>query len=99
MLRRGLTTCSTFAVSAISRAGWRDLVPDLARAVAADDDDFRAHAILALKDLGDSADLTDELIAALSSGFRACQLQLRAGILNAGADCPTYHHHLGYRRR
>jgi len=42
MLRRGLSACSTFAVSAIAGAGWRDLVPDLARAVAADEPEF-AH--------------------------------------------------------
>lgn len=68
MLRRGLATCSTLAVSAIERAGWRELEPDLERAVVANDPDFRAHVILALKALGNTDDFADELIAVLSSG-------------------------------
>ena len=69
MLRRGLEACSTFAVSAIERAGWRDLVPDLTRAVAfTGEPEFRAHVILALKALGSRDDFSDQLIAVLSSG-------------------------------
>jgi hypothetical protein len=86
MLRRGLAACSTFAVSAIERAGWRDLVPDLARAVAADDPDFRAHVILALKELGDSVDFTDELIAILSSGSTEARITASMGARQFSID-------------
>ena len=86
MLRRGLGACSTFAVSAIARAGWRDFVPDLARAVAADNSEFRAHVILALKALGHSADLTDELVAVLSSGSTEARMTAAMGARQFALD-------------
>jgi hypothetical protein len=69
MLRRGLDACSTFAVSAIERAGWRDLVPDLTRAVATlGAPEFRAHVIIALEALGSRDDFSEELIGVLGAG-------------------------------
>jgi hypothetical protein len=69
MLRHGLDACSTVAVSAIEGAGWRDLVPDLTRAVATlGSPEFRAHVIVALKALGSRDDFSDELIGVLGAG-------------------------------
>jgi hypothetical protein len=69
MLRRGLAACSTLAVSAIRDAGWRDLVPDLTRAVGfTGQSEFRARVIVALEALGSRIDFSDQLIAVLSSG-------------------------------
>jgi hypothetical protein len=69
MLRRGLDACSTVAVSAIEGAGWRDLVPDLTRAVATlGSPQFRAHVIVALKVLGSRDDFSGELIGVLGAG-------------------------------
>jgi hypothetical protein len=68
MLRRGLASCSTFAVTAIEGAGWRDMVPDLVPAVAFNDADFRARVILALNALGNRDDFTEDLITVLSLG-------------------------------
>jgi hypothetical protein len=78
MLRRGLEACSTFAVVAIEGAGWRGLVPDLTRSVAAADAEFRAHVILALEQLGSREDFTDELIAVLTS--RSTQARMTAAM-------------------
>jgi hypothetical protein len=79
MLRRGLGACSSFAVSAIQGAGWRDLIPDLTRAVAADSSEFRAHVILALEDLGSRDDFSDELIAVLSTGSTQARMTAAMG--------------------
>jgi hypothetical protein len=86
MLRRGLAACSSLAVSAIARAGWRDLVPDLARAVSADDPEFRARVILPLKTLGDRGDFTDELIAVLSSGSAEARATAALGARHFSID-------------
>jgi hypothetical protein len=67
MLRRGIRACDVFAVEAIERAEWRSLVPDLRPAATAENADFRAHVLIALKRIGGQYDLTDDLIAALSA--------------------------------
>jgi len=78
MLRRGLATCDTVAVQVIERAGWREMLPDLKRVEAADDEDFRAETILALSALGSADDLTDDLIALLVA--RSAQARMTAAI-------------------
>ena len=80
MLRRGLAACSTLAVSAIEGAGWRDLVPDLTRAVALPgESQFRAEVILALQTLGSRDDFSDQLIAVLSSGRTEARITAAMG--------------------
>jgi hypothetical protein len=86
MLRRGLAACSIFAVQAIEGAGWRELVPDLARAVAANNSEFRADAILALKALGSTDDFTDELIDVLSSGSAEARISAAMGARRFSLD-------------
>src|SRR5262249_49514157 len=79
MLRRGLAACSTSAVSAIERAGWRDLVPDLVPAVAFNDADFRARVILALHELGNRDDFTEDLIMVLGLGSDQARMTAAMG--------------------
>ncbi len=79
MLHRGLRTCDTFAVEAMDRAGWRDLVPDLERATAAKNVDFRVHVILALRALGGTDDHTEQLIAVLRSGSQETRMTAAIG--------------------
>jgi hypothetical protein len=67
MLRRGIKACDIFAVEAIEGAGWRALVPDLRPATTAEDADFQARVVVALKRLGSTDDVTDDLIAVLSA--------------------------------
>ena len=87
MLRRGLAACSTFAVSAIEGAGWRDLVPDLTRAVAfTGEPEFRAHVILALKALGSRDDFSEQLIAVLTSGSTEARIIAAMGARHFSLD-------------
>lgn len=102
MLRRGIQACSVFAAEAIEGAGWRTLIPDLKKAVAAPDWDFRVHVVLALKELGSTDDLTADLIACLGApstdarmtaamGARRFALdRLRAPLLDRVRRDPSY---------
>jgi len=67
MLRRGIKACDFLAVETIAAAGWRALVPDLRPAATAEDADLRARVVIALKRLGSTDDVTDDLIAVLSA--------------------------------
>jgi hypothetical protein len=87
MLRRGLSACSTFAVSAIEGAGWRDLVPDLTQAVALNgESNFRASVILALKTLASRDDFTDELIAVMTAGSTEARMTAAMGARHFSLD-------------
>ena len=80
MLRRGLAACSTFAVSAIEGAGWRDFLPDLTRAVTfTGKSEFRAQVVLALEALGSRDDFSEQLIAVLSSGSTEARITAAMG--------------------
>jgi hypothetical protein len=79
MLRRGLSACEVFAAQAIQRAAWRELVPDLEQASAAEDDDFRVRVIVALRSLGGERDHTDQLIAALGSSSEQARMSAAIG--------------------
>ena len=87
MLRRGLAACSTLAVSAIRDAGWRDLVPDLTRAVGfTGESEFRASVIVALAALGSRIDFSDQLIAVLSSGSMQARMTAAIGARHFSLD-------------
>ncbi|HEY4188363.1 MAG TPA: hypothetical protein VGP07_25035 [Polyangia bacterium] len=78
MLRRGIEACDFLAVQAIERAGWRSLLPELVRAVNAEDADFRIRVVVALKTMGSAEELTGPLIAGL--GARSTQARVSAAI-------------------
>jgi hypothetical protein len=87
MLRRGLAACSTLAVSAIRDAGWRDLVPDLTRAVGfTGQSEFRADVIVALEALGSRIDFSDQLIAVLSAGSVQARIAAAMGARHFSLD-------------
>jgi hypothetical protein len=67
MVRRGIQACDESVLDLITDTDSRSLMPELLRAVGADNTPFGVSALLTLKKLGSTDDFTNDLIAALQA--------------------------------